>query len=492
MSAPSPGPAGPPPSGTPEPRSTRRRTGLVAAAVLVGAGAVTAIALGAGSLWGGDPGDAAASPTVVPSATTTQESSLSPEPIDPAPTDQTVDHTVAPRQTWQVSAIDLMGGDPTAWVALAAPDPLGRPAVQDMVVVTVGAGDKAAVVGLDWATGDVRWWTELAGSTSVDCHVLGTGASTLCVATNDYLDGETYSVATFETSTGEPQGHDEITFKPAAVTELEGDIILAGSTVLTGALSMTRGTPTDIDAGWQVSSDSGYVPATAYEGGFLVSEGTGWSYVSGATMVVDLATGEAESMSAESGRSSAPWPGGTVLASTTAADGSVVVTATVPGTASFTAAGRAWSRLGSSDAMESFVGIGDTAYDPRSGAALWSVAADPTALSTNYTALDDVVLQQTWWEESVSLTAVDALTGAQRWTSGTRSAWLFSRAGDVLLADTSYGIEAVDLTSGEKSWSVDYTDLITGDSSMYRAAHSISGPSLVTTFDQTIAGYTFS
>ena len=141
--------------------------------------------------------------------------------------------------------------------------------------------------------------------------------------------------------------------------------------------------------------------------------------------------------------------------------------------------------------MESFVGVGDTAYDPRSGAALWSMTGEPTALSTSYLAVDDLVLQQTWWEESVTLKAVDALTGEPRWTNGTRSAWLFSRAGDVLLADTSYGIEAIDLTTGEDAWTVDYTDLVTEDSFLYRAEHSIAGSSLVTTFDRLVTGYTF-
>ena len=481
-----------PPPASPSPRPPWQRTALVAAVAVGGVAAVTAIALGVDAFWGSETESPTTSTTPGPSPAPPKDPSPSPEPVDPtSPAGPVVDYTAEPAQVWQVSAPDLMSGDPNTLVALAAPDPLDRPNGQDTVVVTVETGSAAAVVGLDRDTGAVSWRVELAGSVSVDCHVLGTGASTVCVTGTDSLEAELWDVVTFESSTGDVQGRDSITFKPTTVTEIDGDIVVAGSTLRTGALQMTRGAPDNLDARWQASSEDGYVPATEYYGGFVMSEGSGWSYVSGATMVVDLATGEAESLSAASGQTSAPWPGGIMLESTTEADESVAVTVTPPDAAPFTVTGHVWARLGTSDAMEQFVGAGDTAYDARTGAELWSATPDPEALWTSYTAVDDLVLHQTWWEESVMVTAVDAVTGEQRWRNGTRSAVLLSRTGDVLLADTSFGIEALHLSTGERLWAVDYTDLMTEDSFTYAVAHSIADRSLVTTFDRLVTGYTF-
>ena len=491
MSTPSPGSVEPPPPGSAAPRSTRRRPALVAAVTLGSVAVVTVLALGADALWRGG-AEGAKTSTAISSSTMTEEPPSSPPPADPTPpADLDVDYTVEPALAWQVSATTLMSGAPEATVVLAAPDPLDRPNHQETVVVTVETGTASAVMGLDRATGSVTWQVDLADKTSVDCHVLGAGASTVCVATDEHLDAESYLVLTLETSTGDSQGADNITFKPWTVTEVDDDIVLAGNALLTGALHMTRGTASDVDARWQASSADGYVPPTGYYGGFRVSESTAWSYVSGATMIVDLATGQAESMSAESGQLSEPWPGGTILDSTTQADGSGVVTATPPDAAPFLGDGHAWARLGSSKEMETYVGIGDTAHDLVTGVGLWSGVPDPTALATTYTAVDDLVLQQTWWEESVSLLALDARTGLPRWSSGTRSAMLLSRVDDVLITDTSFGIEALDLSTGRNLWAVDYTDLMTQDPYTYTVEHSIAGPSLVTTFDRTVTGYSF-
>lgn len=473
MSEQSPGPAGPPPP--PEPRWSRRPLSRVALAVFASVAAVTAILVVADAVGGED----------------WRTEPVGSPPPDPNPPPPEIDYAVTPAQAWQVSAADLMSGDPLAFVALAAPEPQNDPIIAQTVVVTTGTGSAAAVIGLDRWTGDVTWRTEVAGATSVDCHVLGTGHVTVCVASDDD-DAEIYDVVTFSTSTGEAEGQDSITFKPRTVTEIDGDIVLAGSSLITGALHMTRGTPTDLDGLWHASSGDGYVPATEYYGGFVMSEGTAWCYVSGATMAVNLSSGDAQSVPAVSGQTSAPWPRSTVLTSTTQEDETTTtVTGTTPGATPFAVEGRPWARLGSSDVMKSFVGIGDTAYDPRTGVELWSADSDPAAPWTSYTAVDDLVLQQTWWEESVAMLAVDAQTGAQRWTNETRSPVLLSRVDDVLLADTSFGIEALRLSTGEDLWAVDYTDLMAEGSSTYAVAHSIAGRSLVTTFDRLVTGYIF-
>ena len=493
MSTTSPGPADPSPS--PAPPAARRRPAILVAIVLVSAAAVTALALGAYAVWSQAPDDTPPAASTTPSATDPTAPPPSADPTDPptstGPTAPATDYTVSPSQTWQVSAADLMAGDPAAIVELAVPDPLGRPATQDTVVVTASTASTSSVIGLDRESGAEVWRVEVVPAGAASCHVLGTGASTVCVSSGASAGAEDYSVVTLETSTGTALGQDSVDFKPATVAEIDGDVVLAGSSLLTGALVTTRGTPDDVAARWTASSDAGYVPATEYYGGFVVDEGIAWSYVAGATMVVDLSTGDARSLSAASGEISTPWPGGTVMDYSTVSTDPAVVTVTTPGASQFTAQGYPWAWLGSSSTMTSFVGIGNTAYDARTGTPLWSMTADPAALSTTYTAVDDLVLQQTWWEESVSLTAVDALTGTQRWTGSTRSAWHFSQAGDVLLADTSYGIEAVDLATGAEPWMLDYTDLVTGDSTMYQAVHSIAGPSLVTTFGETVTGYSF-
>lgn len=457
---------------------------------------MTAIALGANAVWGGGPDGSKTSTTIAaPSASPPEEPTAPTDPPDPTdptvPADATVDYTGTPTQTWRMSAADLMSGDPTAFVALASPDPLERPARQETVVVTAGTGSQSSIIGLDRATGTQSWRIDLEPSTAATCKILGTGASTVCViAGSDSVDG-TYRVLTLDSGTGAVQGEDTVGFLPFTVTELDGDLVLAGSTISTGALHATRGTPVDLDARWHASSPDGYVPATEYFGGFVVSDDMGWSYVSGATMKVDLGTGEAESTPSSSGTDSGPWPGGTLLESADLGTDAPHVTVTAPGGVPFTADGRAWTRLGASDVMASVVGVGDTAFDPQTGAARWSAVSDPAALWTSYTAVDDLVLQQTWWEESVMLSAFDTLTGELRWTSGTRSSWLLTRAGEALLADTSFGIEALHLTTGEALWALDYTDLVTGDSYMYAAAHSIAGTSMVTTFDRLVTGYNF-
>ena len=155
-------------------------------------------------------------------------------PPDPDPPPPEIDYADTPAQAWRVSAADLMSGAPLTFVALAAPDPLDEPTLSNTVVVTTGTGSAAAVIGLDRWTGDVAWRIEVAGATSVDCHVLGTGHSTVCVATHDDLDAELYDVVTLSTSTGEAEGQDSTTFKPRTVTEMDGDVVLAGSSLLTG------------------------------------------------------------------------------------------------------------------------------------------------------------------------------------------------------------------------------------------------------------------
>lgn len=449
---------------------------------------MTAIALGAYAVWGGEPSTKTSTPIASPSAVASEKPT---EPADPpATTDPAVDYTVTPTQIWQVSAADLMSGDTTASVALSSPDPLQRPTRQDSVVVSAATSDKTSVFGLDRETGEVVWETTISPSAPVRCHTLGEGTSTVCVTPSE-AGADTYSVATFDSATGEVQGEDTVAFTPLTVTEVDGDIIVAGHSAATGALHTTRGTPTDLEARWHATSGDGYVPATEEYGGFVVSEGSGWSSVSGATMIVDLTTGEAESLTAASGQVSSPWPGGAVLFSEPQASDVTLTTVTAPNATPFTAEGGAWSRLGASDVMEMFVGIGDAAYDPLTGDQLWSAVTDPSALDTSYLAVDDLVLQQTWWEESVTISAVEALTGAPRWSSGTRSAWILSRAGDALVADTSFGLEALHLITGEKAWELDYTSLVTGDPYLSAAEHSIAGASLVTTFGTLVTGYTF-
>lgn len=483
----------PPPPPPPAPAPRRRRTGLVAAVVLGGAASVTAIALGAYAVWGGGPDSTAATPITSPSEIASADPTTDPvgPPTTTDPVDPVVDYTVTPTQTWQVRAAELMSGDATATIVLASPDPLARPTRQDAVVVSAATSDATSVFGLDRESGEVVWETVISPSAPVRCHALGAGASTVCVTPRSEAGADTYSVATFDSTTGEVQGEDTVDFKPFTVTEVDGDIVLAGHSAAKGALHTTRGTPSDLEARWHATSGDGYVPATEEYGGFTVSDGTGWSSVSGATMIVDLTTGEADSLTGASGQASSPWPGGTVLFSEPQADDVPLTTVTTPGATPFTVEGGAWAHLGASDAMEKVVGIGDAAYDLVTGDQLWSAVTDPSALTTSFLAVDDLVLQQTWWEESVTISAFDALTGAPRWSSGTRSAWLFSRAGDALIADTSYGLEALNLITGERAWDLDYTSLVTGDPYLSAAEHSIAGASLVTTFGTLVTGYTF-
>lgn len=489
MSTPFPGPAWPPvPSyATPPPVPRRRRPMVIAAVALGSVATVTAIALGATAVWGGGPHGSKTSTTIA-----APDASPSEEPTEPTETDEpsepTTDYTVTPTQTWRVTASDLMAGDQTAYAALAAPDPLDRPTVQDVVVVTVGTQTLSSIIGLDRETGDEVWRTDL--DTSTACQTLGTGSSTMCLDSSNAAADGTYRVLTVDTASGAVEGEDTIGFLPFTATEIDGELILSGSDP-TGTLHTTCGTSTDLDARWHATSDEGYVAATDYSSGFAVSDGTIWSSIGGATMVVDLSTGDAESMSAASGLSSAPWPGGFVLEFAGLTLGAPSTTVTAPGGTPFTEDGYGWSRLGASTEMESVVGIGVAAYDPENGTELWSATPDPTALGTSFTAVDDLAIEKTWWEESITLTARDLRTGEERWQSSIRSGSQRTREGDTLLADSSYGIEALHLDTGERLWELDYTDLMTTDASTYTTVHTIAGASLVMTFDDLITGYTF-
>ncbi|MEP7765379.1 PQQ-binding-like beta-propeller repeat protein [Sanguibacter sp. 25GB23B1] len=468
-------------------RARRIALALVLVVAVVAAGTWAALSM---RDEGPDPADVGTSSpaTEPPSPVPTTPAA---EPVDPAIFEST------PVPTWETSAADLMGTSESG-VTVAAPDPAGRPNQADVVVLAAWGGDSAAVIGLDRATGAQVWRQDLPGVRPVACHVLGDGRRTACTVPVSEGSAD-HRVLTLDTAAGDILGDDTVPQTPRHVVAVSDDIVVAGSNVADGRLMMSRGTPDDVDRFWVEESQPGFVPATEYWGEYTTDEGKAAFEVSGSTMLVELATGDARLGRSDDDGRLGLWPGGATTRTTfTDGDGTTEGTSTTtltrPDGTELTFPDSPWGRFGTSESMAGVVGAGSTAYDSLTGDPLWTAPERTDVLDTTYLVVDDTVVQASWYEESAQLLALDLRTGEEAWTASARSYATSALHGRVLVLGSYWELTAVDLETGESPWQLAYESDMAGDDFYWdnTVEHLVVGDALVTVSYDTVRGYGFS
>lgn len=470
-------------------RGRARRAAVAVAAVLVVGACATWAALNLRE-------DAPPAGSAITSAPATDPSSPDqPSPSPEAPVDPAV-YADVPQATWETSAEELMGSADSG-VILAAPDPAGRPDEADVLVLAAWVGDSSAAVGLDRATGAQVWRQDFPGVRQTACYVLGDGRRTACSV--PVAEGSAdHRVVTLVTSTGEIVGDDTVAQTPRHVVAVGDDLVVAGSNVADGRLMMSRGTPADVDRLWAAESGPGFVDQTEYWGEYTTDEGRAAFEVSGASMSVDLATGDAQlSLTGGEGRLGL-WPGGvstrtTVVNATDSAPAGGTTTLTLADGSVLTVPGSPWAWTGDGDVQTDVVGADDTAFDARTAEVLWTAPERDDALATSYLAAADLVIQASWYEESAQLLALDLRTGAEAWRASTRSYAEATLHGRVLLLGSFWELTAIDLGTGESPWKLAYEGDMAGDEFYWdnTVGHAVLGDALVTVSYGTVRGYSF-
>lgn len=462
-------------------RPGRRRVGRTVAVAAGAAVLLGAVVVGAQALSSSDEPAEAETSTPAPERTTpSPEPSEASEPSD-EPTDDTTTQPASalagqPTAAWTVSGTSYGPAGTEVW--LADEQPLGVPNVSEVAVVRVYAEAGPLVLGLDRTTGDELWryepgpgteaWTTVLDDGSTVAHWQGTG------------DGD-FTLTTLDTASGEVQGTVDLSAEPAyAFSDETGTVVVS---VVDGAMAFQA-----FDAGltevWSSSTEPGLVPATEFYGEVTADSGQIAVFVSGASAVVDRASGEVLTTSGDSALLLLP---GGLLRDISSVGGDATITDGVAGQVVTDGAGGAWDVIGPVQGLPTVVGVGGRAADPETGESPWSLEGDPAGLTA--TVVGDLVVPFDRTAQT-PVVAVDARTGEQRWVSKALNGELGLHDG-TLVVETEATVVGVDLTDGDVLWTVDHTPA-TSPTSFDRSSYQVIGGSLVTS---TVAGdltaYTF-
>ena len=442
---------------------------------------LTAVVVGAQALTSSDePAEAATSTTPAPEPTT-----AAPEPTETAepsaqPTEDPTETAAStltgqPAVAWTVSGTSYGPAGTEVW--LAAEHPLGVPNVSEVAVVTAYAEAGPVVVGLDRTTGDELWRHE-PGPGEAGCSVLDDGSTVACWSGAE--DGS-YAVTTLDTATGEVGATTEIPGKPFFVFSDDVGIVVEWGT--DGSIHLDA-FDDDLTPVWSTVSQPGLVPATEFYGDITAGSGLLAVHVSGASAVVDRASGELLTTSGDSALLLLP---GGLLRDISSVDGGATITDGVDGRVITDGAGGAWDLLGQVDGLPPVVGVGARAVDPATGESPWSLEGDPAGLTA--TVVGDLVVPFDR-DATTPVVAVDASTGEQRWVSTAVNGDLALHDG-ILVVETEETVVGVDPADGAVLWTVEHTPA-TSPTSFERSAYQVIGGSLVTsTVAGDITGYTF-
>lgn len=447
------------------------------AAVLLGA-----VVVGAQALTSSDePAEAATSTSPAPEPTTpspepTETAEPTAEPTE-APTTPTASALAGqPTTAWTVSGTSYGPAGTEVWLADA--QPLGVPNVSDVAVVRVYAEAGPLVLGLDRATGDELWRYEPGPGAEPWSTVLDDGST---VAHWQGADDGTFTLTTLDTASGEVQGTVELSAEPAYAFSDETGTVVAS--VVDGAM-LFQAFDDDLVEVWSSSTEPGLVPATEAYGVVTADSGQVAFFMSGASAVVDRASGEVLTTSGDSALLLLP---GGLLRDISSVDGGATITDGVDGRVITDGAGGAWDLLGEVDGLAPVVGVGSRAVDPTTGESPWSLEGDPAGLTA--TVVGDLVVPFDRTAKT-PVVAVDARTGEQRWVSKALNGELGLHDG-TLVVETEETVVGVDLTDGAVLWTVDHTPA-TSPTSFDRSSYQVIGGSLVTsTVAGDLTGYTF-
>lgn len=366
--------------------------------------------------------------------------------------------TAAPVATWTISAGSVPGVDPSlTTLALAEPDQASRPNVSDVAVVVASQpgdlGESAAqVLGVDRASGVVRWQRATAVATWHQCHVLGDGSRVACLSQS--RPTSTTSVVVLDSATGAVAGEATLPGNMETVLAVEGDLVLVGpsQSQAIAPVTVSRWSPSAAQPMWTVSVDSPELLETEYYGSISANADSLVVSASALVAVLDPATGATRQTVLGSGGalpSTGYWvaEGDGPTSSLHAGDGTLV--ATLPG--------QPWSRAAGSTSP--VLGVGPSAVDAVSYQPLWTVALPGAfhvagAASTEAT----TVLWRTA-DASTSLAVtymgVDNASGAVRWEHDGTWGGGARELGGALVLDDSSSVWALNLTDGTVAWSID-------------------------------------
>lgn len=441
-----------------------------------------AVVVGAQALTSSDEPEASASTSPAPETTTpSTEPTGAVEPTDEPTEEQTtapVESVLAgqPTVAWTVSGTSYGPAGTEVW--LADEQALGVPNVSEVAVVRAYAEAGPVVLGLDRTTGDEVWRFEPGPGAEAWTTVLDDGST---VAHWQGTEDGAFTLTTLDTASGEVQGTVGLSAEPAyAFSDETGTVVVS---VVDGAM-VFQAFDDDLAEVWSASTNPGLVPATEAYGVVTADSGRLAVFMSGASAVVDRASGELLTTSGDSALLLLP---GGLLRDISSVDGGATITDGVDGRVITDGAGGAWDVLAPLDGLPPVVGVGNRAVDPATGESPWSLDGEPSRVSA--TVVGDLVLpfDQT---APTPVVAVDVSTGEQRWVSSATTG-AFALHDGTLVVETEESVVGVDVTDGTVLWTVDHTPA-TSPTSFPESSYQVVGGSLVTsTVAGDITGYTF-
>lgn len=451
----------------------RRTTWVVAVAGTV---VVAAAAVAVGLQLTSDDDTAAPTPTV---STTT---SPAPEPTETATGSTPAPSTLrgTPTAAWTVTGSSY-GADGTE-VRLAAPNPVGTTNVAGTVVVLATPEDAAVVLGVDGETGAEVWRHDLGAGIEAEpgCSVVDDGSTVGCWVGAD--DG-TFTLSMLDTETGEVEQTVVLASEPTYVLSDRAGTVVAS--VVDGAIVMDAFDP-DLAPVWSTSTDAGLVPAADSSGVMTAATGRVGVFVSGASALFDRTSGELLTTSSTSALLLLP---GGLVRDVSMVDGTTTLT-DLTGRVLASGVGGAWDvpgRLGPLDERPAAVGIGNQAVDPETGEPTWTLDGDPAEIRATVVGRLAVVTNPT---TGAPLSAVDATTGEQVWTSTATSGAVEEHDGVVVVEDET-SVVGIDPTDGAILWTLTHTPALY-PTSFPGAEYQVVGSTLVTSTEAgDITGYTF-
>lgn len=453
----------------------RRTTWVVAVAGTV---VVAAAAVAVGLQLTSDDDTAAPAPTPTVSTTT----SPAPEPTETATESTPAPSALrgTPTAAWTVTGSSY-GADGTE-VRLADPNPVGTTNVAGTVVVLATPEDAAVVLGVDGETGAEVWRHDLGAGIEAEpgCSVVDDGSTVGCWVGAD--DG-TFTLSMLDTETGEVEQTVVLAAEPTYVLSDRAGTVVAS--VVDDAIVMDAFDP-DLAPVWSTSTDAGLVPAADSSGVMTAATGRVGVFVSGASALFDRTSGELLTTSSTSALLLLP---GGLVRDVSMVDGTTTLT-DLTGRVLASGVGGAWDvpgRLGPLDERPAAVGIGNQAVDPETGEPTWTLDGDPAEIRATVVGRLAVVTNPT---TGAPLSAVDATTGEQVWTSTATSGAVQEHGGVVVVEDET-SVVGIDPTDGAVLWTITRTPALY-PTSFPGAEYQVVGSTLVTSTEAgDITGYTF-
>ena len=437
-------------------------------------------------------------PASGPSATADPAASKDPAPAEPTevptapaqatePTELPLDQVLRqqPEQVWKLTGADLPGGKGNT-LQLPGSNPQGTPNTSEVLALVSTPDDadgNSSVLGVNLTDGSVEW-TYTAADGVGNCYTLGAGEALGCINPSGsdssdllFLDVETGAVLT-ETSWDH---------RALLLSGTPENLFIGG--LVDDVPYLANGTATSPGKNWLTQSEVDEVPATGI-------------YHLGLNFDVQFAqfsiNEEALVVEAPSGAIIADIPTGfaNVIPGIGAYSSQGMAETVVQG--AFEAPGHPWTVTQNDLGIRPALGIGDTLFDARTGAPLWSIPVDESEAvhSSRTFQLSNQVLRVGDTDRNSIVTAFDIRTGSQLWQKTDLAPYftVTDSWGDVAVVLTYAGhtpvaLEGFDAARGEYLWQVPIDYPNSDNSHAMQEFHQILGSTIVTLGSNELVGY---